>query len=97
MKTIKKVEIKPAYVNYMPEYNEMEQGVVYISMAYKTSGHLCLCGCGELTITPLNDDYGWRLSISHNESKISLTPSIGNYNFACKSHYILTNNVANFV
>lgn len=29
--------------------------------------------------------------------KVSLTPSIGNYNFPYKYHYILTNNVANVV
>jgi len=28
---------------------------------------------------------------------VSFTPSVGNYQFACQSHYIITDNVANFV
>jgi hypothetical protein len=94
MKTLKKITIKPMYVESIPDLTEMEQKVLYISKHYKTAAHMCLCGCGEETITPLNE-YGWILT--DNEGKISLQPSIGNYQFECKSHYIITNNVANFV
>lgn len=96
MKTIKKVEVSPKYMVHIPEVSEMEQGVIYVSIPYKTANHLCLCGCGQQTITPLNDN-GWRFSMNHNDGKISLSPSIGNYQFECKSHYIITNSVANFV
>ena len=82
----------------------MAQGVIYVSLEYETAIHLCLCGCGNQVVTPFNHiskatghrtTNGW--DFSNNNGKISLSPSIGNYSFDCKSHYILTNNVANFV
>lgn len=95
MKTLKQVAITHKFVDTMPDV--LEPNVLYISLHYKTASHLCLCGCGQLTITPLKEDYGWRFSINHNDGKVSLTPSIGNYNFPYKSHYIITNSIANFV
>lgn len=92
MKTLKKVEIKPVFVEFIPEI--MEQDILYISEKYKCANHLCLCGCGEQTITPLHDK-GWKLI--RDGDKVSLTPSIGNFCFPCKSHYIITNNITNFV
>ena len=59
-----------------------------------TSVHLCLCGCGNLAVTPLTTT-GWFLTDVDN--KITLTPSILNKNCPNKSHYILQKNVANFV
>ncbi|WP_373016143.1 DUF6527 family protein [Mucilaginibacter sp.] len=97
MKTLKKVIISHKYVDLMPPYDEMLQDIIYISLPYKTAIHRCLCGCGEKTVTPLKEGYGWQLSVNHKDGKISLSPSIGNYNFECKSHYIITNSVANFV
>lgn len=92
MKTIEKVSIEPVFVEYMPE--EMEQGKVYISDEYQVSIHLCLCGCGEETIMSLMANQ-W--SYTNTEKGVSFTPSVGNYQFACKSHYIITNSIANFV
>lgn len=99
MKTIRKVEIKIEWVQQMPDKKDMIQGVVYISEEYGVSIHKCLCGdCAELTVMPINHDHittGWDLI--KNEEKISFVPSIGNFQFPCKSHYIITNNIANFV
>lgn len=92
MKTIKKVDLIHEYVETMPKV--MQQGVLYISAKYHTAIHLCLCGCGQQTVTPLNEN-GWSLFDVGN--KITLTPSVGNYSFDCKSHYIITKSVANFV
>lgn len=92
MKTIKKVPIEPVYVELIP--GELKPGKLYISKKYNIAIHLCLCGCGEQVVTPLGDT-GW--SLSEKGDKVSLSPSIGNYNFPCKSHYIITNNIANFV
>ena len=94
MKTIMKVEIEPVYVEFIPEQREEKK--VYISEKYKVSVHSCLCGCGKATVLPLDPVHGWNL-IKHDSGKVSFTPSIGNYQFLCKSHYIITNNVANFV
>ena len=95
MKTLMKVQIEPVYVEFIPDLHEMEERKVYISKEYRTSCHKCLCGCGELTVLPLHKD-GWQL-IEHEDGRISFTPSIGNYQYACKSHYIITKNIANFV
>jgi len=92
MRTLKKVEIEPVFVELIPSI--MEENKLYISEKYNVSVHNCLCGCGEKTVMPLYGN-GWNL-IKENNGKISFTPSVGNYNFKCKSHYIITNNVANF-
>lgn len=91
MKTIRKIEIKPVFVDVIPE--ELEQGVIYISRKYKTAIHLCLCGCGMQAVTPLNNKCGWELIM--NNEKVSFKPSILNTNCPNKYHYIITNNIAN--
>lgn len=93
MKTLKKVEIEPVYVEFMP--SELEDGKLYISEKYNVAIHLCLCGCKEKTVTPLHPVHGWILTKQND--KVTLTPSISNYQMPCKSHYIITKNVANFV
>ncbi len=79
--------IRPEFVTQFPAV--FEQGVLYISEEFETAGHLCCCGCGEKVITPLNPAK-WRL---RKEGRtVSLSPSIGNWNYACKSHYLITKN-----
>lgn len=92
MKTLKKVNVEPKYVEFIPE--ELEDGILYISEKYKCVIHLCLCGCKGQTVTPL---YQNQWTLIKNGDKVSLSPSIANNYFECKSHYIITNNVANFV
>ena len=98
MKTLRKVEIIPVFIEkYLPKLEEMQENHVYISKEYNGSSHLCLCGCKQHIFISINhEDYnlGWNL-IEKND-KISFTPSLAHYN-GCKSHYIITNNVANFV
>lgn len=94
MKTIKQASIFPVYTEFIPERYKMQVGVIYISREYKTASHLCLCGCQCLTVTPLNEN-GWTLTDS--DGLITMTPSIGNFQFECKSHYIITKGIANFV
>jgi len=93
MKTLQQVPIQPVYVEFIPE--QLEPGKLYISEVYETAVHACLCGCGEQTVTPLGAGQ-WTLTKSAT-GLVSLSPSIGNYQFACRSHYIITRNVANFV
>jgi len=97
MKTLKKVEIEPVFIDgFMPDFETMEECKIYISEEYGTVIHKCLCGCGEKTVLPIDPVHGWNL-IKENNGKVSFTPSVGNYQLPCKSHYIITNNVANFV
>lgn len=95
MRTLKKVEIEPIFIDgYLPDFEKMEEGKIYISEEYEITIHKCLCGCGEKTVLPIDPIHGWNLI--KNNNKISFTPSVGNYQLPCKSHYIITNNVANF-
>ena len=75
------------FVRFIPE--NLEEGTLYISLEYGTAIHRCACGCGEPTVTPLNSN-GWNLDIRAN--KVTLRPSIGNFQIACKSHYWITEN-----
>ena len=95
MKTIKKVEIKAVFIEEMP--NEFEENKLYISENYgKVAIHLCLCGCKNQTVTPLGGGENWDL-VKEKNGKVSLIGSIGNFRFPCKSHYIITKNIANFI
>jgi hypothetical protein len=94
MKTLKQVEITPIFLDgYLPKNQDLEQNKIYISKEYNGLKHLCLCGCGETSYIPLAPNE-WTLT--EKNGKVSLTPSLL-HRFACKSHYIITNNVANFV
>ena len=74
------------FVQYIPE--QLEPGVIYISMEYATAAHGCCCGCGEQVITPFTPT-DWKLTFDG--ETVSLWPSIGNWNCACRSHYIIRN------
>jgi len=98
MKTLLMVEITPIFLegeDFIPSYKEIKEREVWISEYWGCAVHRCLCGCGEKTVLPLNNT-GWQL-IKESGNRVSFTPSIGNYQIPCKSHYIITNNIANFV
>tara|TARA_B100001540_G_scaffold282939_1_gene274101 strand:- start:2213 stop:2641 length:429 start_codon:yes stop_codon:yes gene_type:complete len=78
--TIKTIDYE--LVEFIPE--QLEDGILYISEPYNTAAHKCCCGCGEEVITPLNPT-DW--SVKFTNGKVSLFPSIGNWSFACRSHY----------
>lgn len=74
--------IRHKFVELIPD--TLEERVLYISIEYGTAIHKCVCGCGKEVVTPLAPD-SWELA--YNGKVVSLTPSIGNWNFDCKSHY----------
>ena len=80
-------EFRVVFVDYMPSL--IDEGVLYISMTNHTAVHLCACGCGEKVITPLAP---MRWHILYDGVAVSLSPSIGNWDFACKSHYFIRDN-----
>ena len=71
----------------MPEV--IEEGILYISIEYCTAIHNCVCGCRNEVVTPLTPT-DWTLLFDG--KTVSLEPSIGNWNFECKSHYWITKN-----
>ncbi len=76
--------IRPEFVELMP--SEMDGGILYISKKYRCAIHLCCCGCLQQVVTPLDM---WTLS---EEDGVSLSPSIGNWNLPCRSHYFIRTN-----
>ena len=79
--------LRPQFVEFIPE--RLDEGVLYVSRRYSTASHLCCCGCGLEVVTPLKPAK-WRLS--ERKGAVSLTPSIGNWSFPCKSHYWIEGN-----
>ena len=75
------------FVEFIPQ--QLEQGVLYVSFEYRTAVHLCVCGCGNKVVTPLSPT-DWE--ITFDGKTVSLSPSIGNWNFKCRSHYFITKN-----
>ena len=75
------------FVENIPD--NLDAGILYISIPYTTVVHLCCCGCGEEVITPLSST-DWELSF--NGESVSLSPSIGNWGFTCRSHYWIKKN-----
>jgi hypothetical protein len=72
---------QPAFVEEIPE--DLVPGTLYICIPYATAVHLCACECGREVVTPLTP-VDWRLTFN---GRVSLSPSIGNWGFPCRSHY----------
>ena len=80
---------KHEFVHRIP--HELQEGIIYICIECSIVMHKCACGCGEEVATPLGKKQ-WRLIF--NGETISLLPSIGNWNYNCRSHYIIRENKA---
>ena len=72
-------------VHFMPK--QLEPGVLYVSEEFGAVAHLCACGCGSKVNTPLAPTE-W--SLEETEDGPSLSPSIGNWQQACQTHYWIT-------
>ncbi|HZE83886.1 MAG TPA: DUF6527 family protein [Puia sp.] len=75
------------FVDTIPD--EVPFGWLFISIKYKTAIHKCVCGCGNEVVTPISPT-DWKLTFDG--LSISLSPSIGNWNFDCRSHYWIVKN-----
>ncbi|MFC6355757.1 DUF6527 family protein [Luethyella okanaganae] len=75
------------FVDYIPE--QLEDGVVYMAPEFGAVMHLYCDGCGERVSTPLHPGQ-WTLTFDG--ETISLSPSIGNWELPCKSHYFIRRN-----
>jgi hypothetical protein len=76
------------HVHFMPE--ALEPGVLYVSKEFGCAQHLCACGCGNKVMTPVKPFWfeGW--DFTEVDGKATLTPSIGSWQLACRSHYFIT-------
>ncbi|MCZ7538193.1 MAG: DUF6527 family protein [Acidimicrobiia bacterium] len=75
------------FVDWIPP--DLEPGVLYITIEYATAVHSCACGCRARVVTPLTLK-DWELRFDG--ETVSLSPSIGNWSFACQSHYWIRQN-----
>lgn len=79
--------IRHRFVENIPEV--LEQGVLYVSLRYRTMVHRCACGCGEEVVTPIGPA-AW--TMTYDGGGVSITPSIGNWSLPCRSHYWIERN-----
>ncbi len=80
-------QLQHRFVAFIPE--QLEEGVLYVSIEYMTVAHLCCCGCGQevsITLSPTD----WRLIFDG--KTVSIEPSIGSWSLPCQSHYFITRN-----
>lgn len=95
MPTSKNKFLEVRYVECIPHREEMVQGVIYVSRKYQTAAHLCACGCGNESVTPLGCSHGWDFKV--NGTKVTLSPSILNTNCPNKAHYFIRKNEIEWV
>lgn len=74
----------PQFVEFLPD--DIDPGILYVSMSYAVAAHRCACGCGREVVTPLSPT-DWTLTFDG--ENVSLDPSIGNWSFPCHSHYFI--------
>lgn len=81
---MKQTDYKTLFVDRMP--TEIEDGVLYVLPHLQVAIHNCMCGCGEKVVTPLGDcQWSW----NYDGNNVTLSPSVGNFQYDCKSHYFL--------
>jgi len=80
--------VRPEYVEQLPE--QLAEGVLYICEEFDLTAHKCCCGCGEDVYNKLGPGK-WRI-VKMSDGSVSLDPSVGNWNYACRSHYWIRKN-----
>lgn len=75
------------FVEHVPR--QLADGILYVSLRYRTAVHRCACGCGNKVVTPIRPS-DWTLIF--NGDTVSLSPSVGNWQFPCRSHYWVREN-----
>ena len=75
------------FIHRIPQ--ELEEGVLYICLECNAVMHKCACGCSEEVSTPLGKNQ-WKLV--YDGETVTLFPSIGNWNYTCRSHYLIREN-----
>lgn len=80
-------KLEPEFVELMPQ--GLLPGTLYISISYATTQHLCACGCGNKVVLPLSPA-DWTMCFDG--EAVSMDPSVGNWEYPCKSHYWIEKN-----
>lgn len=85
---MKTERLEPYYLTQFPE--QLQEGILYISEEFNLTGHKCCCGCGEDVVLKLGPAK-WHLT-KESDGAVSLNPSVGNWKYACQSHYWIARN-----
>lgn len=85
------VRLRHEFVDSVPD--ALEPRTLYVCIRYATVVHLCVCGCGCEVVTPLAPT-DWR--VTFDGESVSLNPSIGNWSYPCRSHYVIRRDEAHW-
>jgi hypothetical protein len=85
---MKILRLEPRYLIQFPE--RLEEGILYISDEFSLTVHKCCCGCGEDVFLKLGPEK--RHLTKEADGAVSLSPSVGNWKYACRSHYWVSSN-----
>ena len=66
-----------------------QSGILYACLDCNVVVHLCACGCGEKVVLQIDPNF-WK--VDYDGESLSLHPSIGNFQYPCKSHYWIRKN-----
>lgn len=80
-------QLQPRLVSTIPEHPE--PGVLYVSVEYATTLHLCACGCGNEVVLGISP-HDWK--ITWDGPSVTISPSVGSWSLPCHSHYIIRHN-----
>ena len=75
----------------LPEKEDIQQGVIYVSMRGRAIELRCPCGCGGLTELAIRPSH-W--SVTFDGKRLTLSPSIKASMFPCHSHYHIVDSIA---
>lgn len=81
--------LEPEFVDEIPSIKT--HGKLYVCERFNIAVHLCACGCGFQSVTPIKPNF-WELK--NNDGKVTLRPSIGNFSgqHPHHAHYYITEN-----
>src|SRR5262245_51830516 len=83
----RRTRLRHEFVRHVSD--QVDDGVLYISIEFATAVHKCFCGCGQEVVT-LFAPTQWTLLFDG--ASVSLRPSIGNWSYNCQSHYWIVRN-----
>lgn len=78
------MRFKLQHVEVMPQ--DLQPGILYVSLEFETAHHICACGCGQKVRTPLSPAE-WQ--VEEAPQGVTLRPSIGSWQLPCRSHYLI--------
>ncbi|MFZ6005795.1 MAG: DUF6527 family protein [Actinomycetota bacterium] len=78
--------VEHRFVDQVPD--ELVPGILYVSLPFRTTVHLCACGCDNQTWVRLRPQ---RHHLIYDGETVTLRGSIGNWRFPCRSHYWILN------